>query len=146
MIDAACGGALMDKTPEIARNLISNMAENSQQFTSKNSSTIRTTNEVYVSMVADNQRLENKLTKLTSLVRQLAIGQQQTVIAANQTRPCGICLASDNPTDTCPTLQETESTADVSVMQSGQRFRPQQQQYNPFSNTYNPGWRDHLNL
>ena len=69
MIDAASGGALMDKTPEAARNLISNMAENSQQFTSRNSSTIRTANEVSVSMVADNQRLENKLTELTSLVR-----------------------------------------------------------------------------
>ena len=69
MIDAASGGALMDKTPEVVRILISNMAENSQQFTSRNSSIIRTANEVSVSMVADNQRLENKLTELTSLVR-----------------------------------------------------------------------------
>ena len=33
-----------------------------------------------------------------------------------------------------------------STMQPGQPFRPQQQQYNPYSNTYNPGWRDHPNL
>ena len=59
MIDAACGGALMDKTPEAARNLISNMVENSQQFTSRNSSTIRTVNEVSVSMVADNYNILN---------------------------------------------------------------------------------------
>ncbi|XP_038986582.1 uncharacterized protein LOC120112088 [Phoenix dactylifera] len=32
MIDAASGGALVDKTPETARNLIANMAANSQQF------------------------------------------------------------------------------------------------------------------
>ena len=32
MIDAASGGALVDKTPEDARLLISNMAANSQQF------------------------------------------------------------------------------------------------------------------
>ncbi|KAF5462781.1 hypothetical protein F2P56_018762 [Juglans regia] len=32
MIDAASGGALVDKTPEAARNLIANMAVNSQQF------------------------------------------------------------------------------------------------------------------
>ena len=32
MIDAASGGALVDKTPEAARILISNMAANSQQF------------------------------------------------------------------------------------------------------------------
>ncbi|RDX73930.1 hypothetical protein CR513_46386, partial [Mucuna pruriens] len=32
MIDAASGGALMDKTPATARHLISNMARNTQQF------------------------------------------------------------------------------------------------------------------
>ncbi|KAK8314692.1 hypothetical protein V6Z12_D01G188300, partial [Gossypium hirsutum] len=32
MIDAASGGALVDKTPEQARNLIANMAQNTQQF------------------------------------------------------------------------------------------------------------------
>ncbi|RDY13916.1 hypothetical protein CR513_01096, partial [Mucuna pruriens] len=32
MIDAASGGALMDKTPAAARHLISNMASNTQQF------------------------------------------------------------------------------------------------------------------
>ena len=71
MIDAASGRALMDKTPVAARLLISNMAENSQQFGSRNFASTRVANEV--SIVADNQRFENKLTELTSLVRQLAM-------------------------------------------------------------------------
>ena len=36
MINAASGGALVDKTPEAARNLIANMAANSQQFNTSN--------------------------------------------------------------------------------------------------------------
>jgi len=32
IIDAAGGGVLVDKTPEVARQLISNMAANSKQF------------------------------------------------------------------------------------------------------------------
>ena len=36
MIDATRGEALMNKTPEAARNLIANMAANSQQFNTKN--------------------------------------------------------------------------------------------------------------
>ena len=67
-------------------------------------------------------------------------------MAVNQPRLCGICCAPDHPTDACSTLQETKQVIDVSTMQPGQPFRPQQQQYNPYSNTYNPGWRDHLNL
>ncbi|RDX63348.1 hypothetical protein CR513_58237, partial [Mucuna pruriens] len=59
MIDVASGGALMDKTPAVARHLISNMAIGA----------------------VDNLRLENQLTELTSLVRQLSVGQHQPSIA-----------------------------------------------------------------
>jgi len=70
MIDAASGGALMDKTPIAARQLISNMVANYQQFGTRVVSPSRATaSEVSISMVADNHRLENKLTELTSLVR-----------------------------------------------------------------------------
>ncbi|RDX86706.1 hypothetical protein CR513_31939, partial [Mucuna pruriens] len=71
----------MDKTPAAARHLISNMASNTQQ-------------------------LENQLTELTSLVRQLVVGQHQPVMAA---KVCGICTSVEHPTDMCLTLQETES-------------------------------------
>ncbi|RDX94119.1 hypothetical protein CR513_23529, partial [Mucuna pruriens] len=53
----------------------------------------------------DNLRLENQLTELTSLVRQLAIGQHQPSIT---TIVCGICTSVEHPTHMCPTLQETE--------------------------------------
>ena len=67
-------------------------------------------------------------------------------MAAKQPRLCGICCAPDHPTDACPALQEIEQAADVSAMQPGHPFRPQQREYNPYSNTYNLGWRDHLKL
>ncbi|RDX97078.1 hypothetical protein CR513_20206, partial [Mucuna pruriens] len=56
--------------------------------------------------VVDNLRLENQLIELTSLVRQLVVGQHQPNIAA---RVCGICTSVEHPTNMCPTLQETES-------------------------------------
>ena len=46
MIDAAIGGALVDKTPMEARNLIANMAANSQQFGDRHETPIRRVNEV----------------------------------------------------------------------------------------------------
>ncbi|RDX98693.1 hypothetical protein CR513_18354, partial [Mucuna pruriens] len=55
---------------------------------------------------ASNQRLENQLTELTSLMRQLAVGQYQPAMAA---KLCDICTSVEHPTDMCPTLQETES-------------------------------------
>ncbi|RDY10039.1 hypothetical protein CR513_05504, partial [Mucuna pruriens] len=55
----------------------------------------------------DNPRLENQLTKLTSLVRQLAISQHQPIAAVKA------CV--DHPTDICPTLQETKPNHPESV-------------------------------
>ena len=115
----------MDKTPIAARQLISNMTTNYQQFSTRVATPSKTVaSEVSVSMVADKQRLENKLTELTSLVGQLAIVKQHNMKAANQPRLCGICCALDHPTDACSTLQEIEQVTDVYAMQHGKLFRP----------------------
>ncbi|RDX73174.1 hypothetical protein CR513_47254, partial [Mucuna pruriens] len=50
--------------------------------------------------------MKNQLAKLTSLVRQLAVGQQQPAMVA---KICGIYTSMEHPIDMCPTLQETES-------------------------------------
>ncbi|XP_062103514.1 uncharacterized protein LOC133814588 [Humulus lupulus] len=102
MIDAAGGGALVDKTHAAARSLISNMPANSQQF----------------------------------VVQQLALGQQ--------VRPCGICQVVGHATDTFPTLFKGESEGVNAVGNFPGQLR--QMYYEPFSKTYNPGWRDHPNL
>ncbi|RDX71080.1 hypothetical protein CR513_49610, partial [Mucuna pruriens] len=46
MIDAASGGALMDKTPAATRHLISNMASNMQQFGTRGTIAPRMVNEI----------------------------------------------------------------------------------------------------
>ncbi|RDX71480.1 hypothetical protein CR513_49161, partial [Mucuna pruriens] len=97
------GGALMDKTPAAARHVISNMASNTQQFGIRGPSQTQMVNEIGV---ASNQRLENQLIELTSLVKQIAVGQHQPAMAV---KVCGICTSVEHPTDMCPTLQETES-------------------------------------
>ncbi|RDX79851.1 hypothetical protein CR513_39669, partial [Mucuna pruriens] len=109
MIDVVNGRALMDKTPVVARHLISNMASNTQQFGIRGPNPSRPVNEIGA---ACNQRLENQLTELTSLVRQLAVSQHHTAMAA---KICAICTSVEHPTDLCPTLQETKSGQTESV-------------------------------
>ncbi|RDY00164.1 hypothetical protein CR513_16683, partial [Mucuna pruriens] len=93
MIDAANGGALMDKMPAAARHLISNMANNMQQFETRGTIAPRMVNEI---STIDNPRLENQLTEQTSLVRQLAIDQHQPIIAV---KACGICTSVEHRTN-----------------------------------------------
>ncbi|KAJ9135975.1 hypothetical protein P3X46_033093 [Hevea brasiliensis] len=110
MIDAASGGALVDKTPEEVRRLIANMAANSQQFGMRMDQTPMKVNEVR---------------------------------NVQPVKACEICSGSGNATDMCPALQEDESMQHVNAV--GNYGQPQHR-YDPFSNTYNPGWRDHPNL
>ena len=94
MIDVASGGALVDKTPEAARNLIGNMVANSQQFGTRLDPPTKHVNEVNIFS------LEQQIASLTSLVRHLTVGNMRTVKAFR------ICSVVGHPTDMCPTLQE----------------------------------------
>ncbi|KAH9718388.1 hypothetical protein KPL71_022206 [Citrus sinensis] len=131
MIDAASGGALVDKTPEAARNLIANMVANSQQFNTRNDllPPPKRVNEV------STTSLEKKVSNLTSLVQQLALGQQM--------RPCGVCSIVGHATDMCPAIQE--GSHEQANAFEGFLGQPRQR-YDPYSNFYNEGWKDHPNF
>jgi len=132
IIDVASGGALVDKTPEAACQLISNMAAKSKQFGTRGDFSNKRVNEVSIS------NLENKVNDLTSLVRSLACGNVQQVKVGS------ICSLQGHASDMCPTMQEDyiEQAHAIDRAFNGQP----QRKYDPFSNTYNPGWRDHPNL
>jgi hypothetical protein len=68
--------------------------------------------------------LESQISHLTTLVESLVAGNSQ------QARVCGVCAQPNHPTDMCPMFQE-----DVPQMR-----------YDPYWDTYNPGWRDHPNF
>ncbi|XP_027185158.1 uncharacterized protein LOC113783270 [Coffea eugenioides] len=130
IIDAASGGALANKTPRGAWELIEAMAENSQQFGFRESNPPRRVNEVETSSI------QQQLSELTSAVRQLAMRDTP------RAKVCGICTSMDHCTDTCPIMQENGAEQ---VNMAGGVPAPRRQN-DPYSNTYNPGWRDHPNL
>ncbi|XP_071940019.1 uncharacterized protein [Coffea arabica] len=130
IIDAASGGALANKTPKEAWDLIEAMAENSQQFGFRENNPTRRVNEIETSSI------QQQLSELTSAVRQLAMRDTP------RARVCGICTSMDHCTDTCPLLQEDGAEQ---VNMAGGVPAPRRQ-YDPYSNTYNPGWRDHRNF
>jgi hypothetical protein len=132
IIDAASGGALVDKTPEAARQLISNMAANSKQFGTRGDFPSKRVNEVSIS------NLENKVNDLTSLVCSLACGN------VHQVKICSICSLQGHASDMCPTMQE-DYIEQANAVDGAFNGQPQRK-YDLFSNTYNPRWRDHPNL
>jgi len=128
IIDAASGGALVDKTPEVARQLISNIAANSKQFGTRGDFSNKRVNEVNIS------NLENKVNDLTSLLRSLACGN------VRQVKVCSICSLQGHALDMCPTMQE-DYIEHANVVDGALNRQPQRK-YDSFSHTHNPEWRD----
>ncbi|XP_027062706.1 uncharacterized protein [Coffea arabica] len=118
------------KTLREAWLLIEAMAEISQQFGFRDSNPTRRVNEV------EKLFIQQQLSELTSFVRQLAVGN------VHQAKVCGICTNMGHPTDSCLILQE--NGAEQVNMARG--VPTPRRQYDPYSNTYNLGWRDYPNF
>ncbi|KAK9043149.1 hypothetical protein V6N11_071498 [Hibiscus sabdariffa] len=116
--------------PTTAINLISSMATNSQQFRSSSKPSRRVHEVSTVS-------LESKIDKLVEIVQSLIVDRQ------GKARLCGICTMFGHPTDCCPMLQE-DATPQVNAVENVPG--PSQRPFNPYGNTYNPGWKDHPNF
>ncbi|KAM1175357.1 hypothetical protein ACFX19_028369 [Malus domestica] len=116
MLDASAGGALVDKTPTAAKTLIANRALNAQQYEGVGQR--GTTRQHQVNEVVEGPKVQN--------------------VSA-----CGVCSMQGHPTDKCPQLIENGGWETLNAVGFGQQY---QQRNDPFSNTYNPGWRDHPNF
>ncbi|CAN6695348.1 unnamed protein product [Malus baccata var. baccata] len=136
MLDASAGGALVDKTPTVAKTLIANRALNAQQYEGVGQRS--TTRQHQVNEVSAITELQNQMANLTTLLSQVVEGPKVQNVSA-----CGVCSMQGHPTDTCPQLIENGGWETLNAVGFGQQY---QQRNDPFSNTYNPGWRDHPNF
>ncbi|KAM1219686.1 hypothetical protein ACFX2G_047725 [Malus domestica] len=135
MLDASAGGALVDKTPMAAKVLIANRALNAQQYEGVGQ---RRPPRHQVHEVSATSDLHSQLANLTSIVSQMAEGMkmQGPVI-------CGVCSIQGHVSEKCPQLIENGGWESANAI----GFQSQNQsRHDPYSNTYNPGWRDHPNF
>ncbi|CAN6570921.1 unnamed protein product [Malus baccata var. baccata] len=135
MLDASAGGALVDKTPMADKILISNRALNAQQYEGVGQ---RGPPRHQVHEVSSTSDLHSQLANLTSLVSQMAEGMKMQGPIV-----CGVCSIQGHVSEKCPQLIENGGWESAHAI----GFQGQNQPRNdPYSNTYNPGWRDHPNF
>ncbi|CAN6685883.1 unnamed protein product [Malus baccata var. baccata] len=135
MLDASAGGALVDKTPMAAKVLIANRALNAQQYEGVGQ---RGPPRHQVHEVSSTSDLHSQLANLTSIVSQMAEGMKMQGPVV-----CGVCSIQGHVSEKCPQLIENGGWESVNAI----GFQGQNQsRHDPYSNTYNPGWRDHPNF
>ncbi|CAN6557463.1 unnamed protein product [Malus baccata var. baccata] len=135
MLDASAGGALVDKTPGATKLLIANRAHNAQQYEGVGQ---RDPPRPQVNEVSSMPEIQSELANLTSIVSQLAEGMK-----IHGPSVCSVCSMQGHANDQCPQLIENGGWESANAVGFGNQNQPR---HDPYSNTYNPGWRDHPNF
>ena len=95
-----------------------------------------------------SSHFDQQLASLTQNVQNLATSVAN--ISHPQAKSCGVCSMIGHMTDMCPSLQERGSYEQANALggfQGQQNFQRAPRPRNDFySNTYNPGWRNHPNF
>ncbi|KAH9671423.1 hypothetical protein KPL70_017372 [Citrus sinensis] len=132
MVDASTNGSLLSKSYTKAYEILDRIANNNYQWPSARQPVARGSAGVYsIDAITD---LSAQVTSLTNMVKAmtaaLATVKQVTELS------CVYC-GEDHDFDNCP-----GNPASVNYVGNFNR----QPQNNPYSNTYNPGWKQHPNF
>ncbi|KAL4304197.1 hypothetical protein GQ457_10G010420 [Hibiscus cannabinus] len=131
MLDASANGTLLDKSAEEAIEILDRLANNDYQFRSTRRGMARRNGTTYELEPTDS--VSAQLAALTNMVKNLqrpSSSQEVKVIASY----CDLCNANHDSFE-CP--QNPESSFYVGNFNRNN---------NPYSNTYNPGWKQHPNF
>ncbi|XP_057543958.1 uncharacterized protein LOC130823355 [Amaranthus tricolor] len=128
-LDAAAGGNFMMKTLTQAKKILDDMASN---YHWREQSTPRRGGRYEVDAIV---ALTNNVRALTRKVEQLDV--------ATVNKVCGACGLNGHSSVDCQL--QAEGVAAVEQVNAIQNQNARQQ-YNPYSNTFNPEWRDHPNF
>ncbi|KAK8578894.1 hypothetical protein V6N12_069238 [Hibiscus sabdariffa] len=130
MLDASANGTLLDKSPEEAFDILDRIANNDYQFpTSRLGTGRRTPGKLDLDT---NDPVSAQLSAITNMLKNL---QRPTDVGDAKAVSCIHCEGNHHAND-CPTMHESASYVGNFNRNTN----------NPYSNTYNPGWRQHPNF
>ncbi|XP_058217337.1 uncharacterized protein LOC131328408 [Rhododendron vialii] len=147
MVDASCGGTFMLKTPDEAWVLFDNLSNNSQQHASAarkvNMVASNSQQQRGISEVGHSNDLSNQVAALNKKFDQLlSLGQVPSLPSYFQ-EACAICSSPTHFVSECHMASQFPEFVQEHVNAAQGFARPGN---DPYSNTYNPGWRNHPNF
>jgi hypothetical protein len=146
MVDASCGGTFMMKSENEAWILFDNLSENSVQHasTSRRTPTPKASKTENIFEASTPFDVTTKVDALSRKINQLmAAGFAPTSSShiSPQQEPCSFCSSTMHHVRDCPAVGQF---SELSTKQANVAFaRPGN---DPYSNTYNPVWRNHPNF
>ncbi|XP_034203729.1 uncharacterized protein LOC117618238 [Prunus dulcis] len=130
-IDAAAGGALMGKTETEAYNLLEEMASNNYQWPSERSTPKK-------AGIHEIDAISALTAQISTMSKQLGTLNVNAIQSTNLS--CEFCAGPHHGNE-CGASPFTSPSEQVNQVSDFNR-----QRNNPYSNTYNPGWKNHPNF
>ncbi|CAN6573952.1 unnamed protein product [Malus baccata var. baccata] len=137
-VNASAGGSLMSKSAREAFELFDMMTSESQQWTEEQTQK-RGVFEIYHSypnVSAQIAKMENNFNAKFAALMQVSS-------MPNAQEPCIICSETTHDITQCPNKDSYPELVQDHVNMVNNFIRPRS---DPYSNTYNPGWKNHPNL
>ncbi|XP_057808653.1 uncharacterized protein LOC131023127 [Salvia miltiorrhiza] len=134
LVNAACGGLILNKLPSEAFKLFAEMAE---EFREDGAVVPKNTT------VRQNQN-NSKVDKLCNAVKQMVEMMKPTI--KKPVKACQLCTDPNHMTDQCPTLFEEEQVNAFRHNNNNRGNYGQKQRYDQNGQGYHQPWRNHENL
>jgi hypothetical protein len=147
MVELMCNETFKDKDPDKAMEYLDLLAENTQNWDTAGTCKAPGKTQPHTSSrsmynLREDHDLQVKFATLARKVKALELkksGQLKFV----QEIMCQICETNEHSTNDCPTLSSFKECLHEQANALNSFQRPKQ---NPYSQTYNHGWRNHLNF
>ncbi|XP_024035548.1 uncharacterized protein LOC112096355 [Citrus clementina] len=145
VVEMMCNSEFRDKNPEDALDYLDQLAENAQHWDTVGTFELKNKQQSSPSSGGiHNLREDHDLqAKFPSLVRKVEAleHKKSDQVKSVQEIACNICNSNDHFTQECPTLPALKECLNDQANVINTFNKP-----NPYSQTYNPGWRNHPNF
>ncbi|KAL5827957.1 hypothetical protein ACOSQ3_019799 [Xanthoceras sorbifolium] len=145
-IEMMCNGDFLLKDPDEAIDYLNDLAEKAHTWTGP--SIADGTNRLKAGGIYYLREEDNLKSQVEVLSRKLQALETkdskipQTVARVESQDNCFVCGGVDHLAQVCPTLSEMRGVYDEQC----NSLRTYRKPFSPYSNTYNPGWRNHPNF
>ena len=143
MIESMNGGAFLNLTSDLAYKALDKLVDNSQQwdFTSCRDKSARNPKKGGIHEVKGETELNLKMDAIVRRLDALSLGKPIATANKFPIESCSVCASPMHQAQNCPSMTVFSEMEQVNTFNNFQK-----QSSGPYSESYNPGWRNHPNF
>jgi hypothetical protein len=143
MIELMNGGVFLNLTGDLAYKVLEKIAANSQDwdFTSCRDKSARNPKRRGILELKGEQELTQRMDAIVKRLDALNVGKPVNAVNTFPVESCYVCASPMHQAQNCPSMTVFTEMEQVNAFNNYQKPSSA-----PYSETYNPGWRNHPNF